>query len=392
MRKKLAAFLLCALLVFQMAVPPARAANTVYFVVAGVEVQPISDQTMPFWSGGYLYIPASLFTGAARKTLGISCVSSSQTVILYSGGDHSLIFDLNKGLTQDSEGNISYPGAVRKNGTVFVPAFLVAKYFNLVYSVTDVRKANLPAGLDSGYLVWLRQPGFDASLGLTPEEFADASAYSMAGRYAEYRKTKEQADASSGDKTDDTEETEETETPETVSGKGIYLCLEADETASAVLDALDAYQVQAAFFCSVDFMRDHGDLLRRMTATGQTIGLVADAGKADQSVAEQLEEGNRLLELATCGKTRFAWVRNGTDSDTRAAEESGYCCLKPALDRSGYELRSTSQANSLLQKISAQKDDVTVWLGSHVSAVGLRAFLLAARNAEDNCLALTELA
>ena len=106
MRKKLAAFLLCALLVFQMAVPPARAANTVYFVVAGVEVQPISDQTMPFWSGGYLYIPASLFTGAARKTLGISCGSSSQTVILYSGGDHSLIFDLNKGLTQDSEGNI----------------------------------------------------------------------------------------------------------------------------------------------------------------------------------------------------------------------------------------------------------------------------------------------
>lgn len=387
MRKKLAAFLLCALLVFQMAVPPARAANTVYFVVAGVEVQPISDQTMPFWSGGYLYIPASLFTGAARKTLGISCVSSSQTVILYSGGDHSLIFDLNKGLTQDSEGNISYPGAIQRGGVTFVPAFLVAKYFNLVYSVTDVRKANLPAGLDSGYLVWLRQPSFDASLGLTPEEFADASSYSMAGRYAEYRKAKEQAAAPPEEETE-----EEAETPETVSGKGVYLCLEADETASAVLDALDAYQVQAAFFCSVDFLRDHGDLLRRMTATGQTIGLVADAGKADRSVAEQLEEGNRLLELATCGKTRFAWVRNGTDSDTRAAEEDGYRCQKPDLDRSGYELRSTSQANSLLQKISAQKDDVTVWLGSHVSAVGLRAFLLAARNAEDNCLALTELA
>nr|WP_325195603.1 hypothetical protein [uncultured Oscillibacter sp.] len=387
MRKKLAAFLLCALLVFQMAVPPARAANTVYFVVAGVEVQPISDQTMPFWSGGYLYIPASLFTGAARKTLGISCVSSSQTVILYSGGDHSLIFDLNESFTQDSEGNISYPGAIQRGGVTFVPAFLVAKYFNLVYSVTDVRKANLPAGLDSGYLVWLRQPSFDASLGLTPEEFADASSYSMAGRYAEYRKAKEQAAAPPEEETE-----EEAETPETVSGKGIYLCLEADETASAVLDALDTYQVQAAFFCSVDFLRDHGDLLRRMTATGQTIGLVADAGKADQSVAEQLEEGNRLLELATCGKTRFAWVRNGTDSDTRAAEEDGYRCLKPDLDRSGYELRSTSQANSLLQKISAQKDDVTVWLGSHVSAVGLRAFLLAARNAEDNCLALTELA
>ena len=142
----------------------------------------------------------------------------------------------------------------------------------------------------------------------------------------------------------------------------------------------------------MEFLRDHGDLLRRMTATGQTIGLVADAGKTDQSVAEQLEEGNRLLELATCGKTRFAYIRNGSDADKQSAEEAGFHCLEPDLDRSGFELRSTGQASALLQKISSQKGDVTVWLGDHVSATGIRAFLLAARNAEDNCLALTELA
>ena len=387
MKKRLAALICCMLLVLQMAAPSARAAETVYFVVAGVDVQPVSDQTMPFWSGGYLYIPSSLFTGNTRKALGVSCVGSSQTVILYSdGGARSLIFDLSKSYTQDREGNISYPGAIQRGGVTFVPAFQVAKYFNLVYSVTDVRKANLPAGLDTGYLVWLRQPSFGASLGLTPEEFADASSYSMAGRYADYRKSKEQTGAPSkapeeagGD-------------PDTVSGKGIYLCLEAGDTTSAMLDDLDAYQVQAALFCSVEFLRDHGDLLRRMTATGQTIGLVADAGKTDQSVAEQLEEGNRLLELATCGKTRFAYIRNGSDADKQSAEEAGFHCLEPDLDRSVFELRSTGQASALLQKISSQKGDVTVWLGDHVSATGIRAFLLAARNAEDNCLALTELA
>ena len=101
---------------------------------------------------------------------------------------------------------------------------------------------------------------------------------------------------------------------------------------------------------------------------------------------------NRLLELATCGKTRFAYIRNGSDADKQSAEEAGFHCLEPDLDRSGFELRSTGQASALLQKISSQKGDVTVWLGDHVSATGIRAFLLAARNAEDNCLALTELA
>ena len=97
MKKRLAALICCMLLVLQMAAPSARAAETVYFVVAGVDVQPVSDQTMPFWSGGYLYIHSSLFTGNTRKALGVSCVGSSQTVILYSdGGARSLIFDLSK--------------------------------------------------------------------------------------------------------------------------------------------------------------------------------------------------------------------------------------------------------------------------------------------------------
>ena len=52
MKKRLAALICCMLLVLQMAAPSARAAETVYFVVAGVDVQPVSDQTMPFWSGG----------------------------------------------------------------------------------------------------------------------------------------------------------------------------------------------------------------------------------------------------------------------------------------------------------------------------------------------------
>ena len=72
MKKRLTALLCCALLVFQLAAPPkAKAANYVYFVAAGENVLPLSDATMPFWNGGYLYIASSIFTGIAREALDI---------------------------------------------------------------------------------------------------------------------------------------------------------------------------------------------------------------------------------------------------------------------------------------------------------------------------------
>ena len=81
MKKRGAALLFCLLLVLQLALP-VRAAGSVYFVAAEASVLPLTDATMPFWSGGYLYVPASVFTGfdssiinntAKKRTGGRSC-------------------------------------------------------------------------------------------------------------------------------------------------------------------------------------------------------------------------------------------------------------------------------------------------------------------------------
>jgi len=373
-KRKIAALVFCFLLVFQLAAPPAKAAEEVYFVAAGNEVQPLSDKTMPFWKDGYLYIPASVFSGNVRKALGVSQVESRGTVILYSAGDHSLMFDLSKSYAKDIEGNVSYPGGVRRNGIPYVPAFLVAKYFGLDYSVTQVQSDY------NGYLVWLRQPGF----GLKDTEFADAASYSLAARYAEYQKNKGTSGSMSGSTGGYGENGAAT-------GKKIYLCLQASSLTDAAMDVLDRYEMQAAFFCTTEFLAEQGDLLRRMVATGHTVGLLADASDTTMSVLEQLAEGNRLLEMATCGKTRLAYVRNGEDALLQEVENAGYCCLKPDLDRSGYDLRSESSAASLLQRISTRRGDASVWLGETASIAGLRAFLNAAESADDLCLALTEL-
>ena len=376
MKKKAAALLLCTLLVFQLAAPPAAAAKDVYFIAAQEYVLPLSDSTMPFWSGGYLYIPATIFSGNVWKMFGISYNynASNQVAILYSSNNRnrSLMFYMDRNYAQDREGNISVPGGILRNGVPYVPASLVAKFFDLQYSITEV---------NHGHLVWLHWPGFV----LTDKEFAYAASFSMEECYNTYLKSKEPQSEGAGPGESGSAGVE-------IEGRSIYLCLEAGETTPALLDALDRYSAQAAFFCTVDFLRQNGDLLRRMTATGQTIGILADAADPSRTVAEQLEEGNRALAQATCGKTRMALIRNGNDQALQAAREAGYCCLTADIDRAGYGLRSSSNASALLKKVSAYQGDVTVWLGDTADAVGLRAFLLTAENADGRCLALTETA
>ena len=85
-------------------------------------------------------------------------------------------------------------------------------------------------------------------------------------------------------------------------------------------------------------------------------------------------------------------VRRSTAESLREAQAAGYHCLEADLDRSGYELRGSSSAASLLQGVSARRGDVAVWLGSGASGLGLQAFLSAAAEADGQCVAWTETA
>jgi len=373
-KRRAAALFLCALLVLQLPATPAKAAENVYFVAAQEYVLPLSDSTMPFWYGGYLYIPATMFTGNVRRAFNISYNynEANRVVILYGSGsnrDRSLMFYLDQNSSQDRNGNIYHPGSVLRHGTPYVPAFLVAQYFDLVYSVTEVQH---------GYLVWLRQPNF----GMTDKLFANAATYSMEQQYGEYLKSKGET---AGGTTAGPSGVE-------VDGKSIYLCLEAGENTAQLLDVLDQYGAQAAFFCTPEFLETQGGLLRRMAATGQSIAILADAGDPDHTVEEQLERGNRALAQATCGKTRLAYLKNGDERAAQAVRDLGLRPLKADLDRSSYDLHSGANAASLLQRVSDRRGDVTVWLGDSADAVGLRAFLAAAERAEGRCLAWTETA
>ena len=165
MKKRWAAGILCILLLFQLS-SPVQAAGKVYFVAAEESVLPLSDASMPFWHGGYLYVAASVFT-----SLGASVINNTaKGLMVLEKERRALLFDRNKGTVQDSSGTSYAPGAVQSGGTVFVPASMVAGFFGLQYSVTDV---------PNGTLVWLRSPDF----GMSIRSFANAATYSMEERY-----------------------------------------------------------------------------------------------------------------------------------------------------------------------------------------------------------------
>lgn len=382
MKKRAAALALCLALALALAPTAAEAAGSVYITAAGNDILPLEDATMPFWSDGYLYVASSIFTGQVNKSLGVaylpSSISNPNLCILYTGNNRSLMFDLSGNFVRDSDGNISFRGAIRRGGEIFVPASVVAEFFKLEYSVTPL---SIDTAGESSYgaLVWLRQPNF----GLSEKDFINAAFSQISMRYEQYLRERQPEDSGA-------------ETPpagvQLPGGdeKSVYLCLTAGEGTAAQLDVLDACGAQAAFFCSPEFLESRGDLLRRMTATGHAVGLLADAADPDRTAAQQLEAGNALLARATMGKTRLVRIQNGDERQRREAREAGFSCLEAELDRSGTGLRDGAQAESLLRQVSAQRGDVRVWLGDAAGAAGLRAFLTAAAAAENRCLALTE--
>lgn len=380
MKRRTAALILCVLLMFQLSLFPARAADRVYFTAVGSYVLPLSDNTMPFWSGGYVYVASSIFTGTTRETLGISQVFNSELkrLVLYGGG-RSLTFTLSANCALDDDGNAYYPGAVQRNGVVFVPANVVSRYFDLVYSVIEV---------DHGSMVWLRQPDYNASDKL----YADAARHQLKTVYADYIRAKESVPpAESAPSTQTQLPAPAAGEDAELSGKEIALCLEAaGDNAASLLDALSAYGAAAALFFTPEELERQGNTLRRMAAGGVSVGILADANDPERTVEEQLEMGNAALFRATCGKTRLACIQNAGSQSLQAAGDAGFRCLRPEVDWSGRSLRTAADAKALVQRLAGRRGGAAVWLGADVTPAGLRAFLSAVREEEGRCAAYTE--
>ena len=371
MRRKWAALALCLLLVVQLVGVPATATGSVYFVGAEENILPLSDSTMPFWKDNYLYIPSTIFTGAPRDSLkvGSSQSSDGSWVALY-WGNRALLFKKDSFYAEDQDGRRYYPGAIERNGILFVPVGVVADFFDLKYSVKSVAR---------GHLVWLRTQDFI----LTEETFADAAAGVMEQRYVEYFNEKNQPSNPLPDVPGMSEEP-------IISGKRLYLCARANDGTAVLLDLLERYNSYMTFFCTPDFLAEQDDLLRRMVGSGHGIGILAEVGENLPSALEQVQQGNLALEQATGSKTRLVRVENGTAETISELLTAGYCSTAAELKLSQYTLRNSNQAELLFRSMVADRSTAVVWLGEEIQSSGLVTFMSRAVWADDPCMPLTE--
>lgn len=358
MKRRICALALTLCLLLALSAEGGNAA-TVYFTAVNDTLLELNDATMPYWSGGLLYVPATAFSSG---DLGISYSynAAKKTLTLRRSG-FRLICNLASGMTVDSDGTLYDLPAQEKGGVVFLPINDACRIFSLSCSKRSVQ---------GGYLVRIR----NESAAFTDEAFITAASTMLNSRYQDYLSSHRQEESS--------QEAEDTE------GRSLYLALTVRSAAQLGewLDVLDDTAHHAAFFLSEEFFRDAdgGDALRRALSGGHALGLAA-AGESARAIASGLYSGNEALEQLVRCRTRLALCEKETLPQDAA--EAGYC--QPAFDLScaGESELTAADADRLL---TGAGNGARLALGDSLSAASLRILLRAAESRGFTGMSLRE--
>ena len=273
--KRLLCLLLTVLMLCSLVPETTLADTTVYFTAVNDQLLSLSDDTMPFWSGGRLYFSSTAISGS---DLGIfySRSRDKQTAVVYRQGS-ALTFDLASGAVSD-QNERSYSGAAIVRGdVVFLPVDLLTRFFALDYSYTRI---------SYGYLVRIKSD----SVVLSDAKFIDAAAAPMAQRYNEYIKAH-------------TDELAPDDTPQPNADNDadpVYLALSVTDEALSLelLSALENIGARATFLFTEKELAESGDLLRRLSVVGSAVALKVDASAGGGRTVAAIERANDALWTA----------------------------------------------------------------------------------------------
>ena len=174
-RKRLLSLLLSVLMICTLLPPRASAAPTLYFTAVNDRMCDLSDETMPFWQNGLLYVAGATVDGPDDLGIRYSYNQEKSVAILYKG-QRVLYCDLTAGTMENNRTGEQYAGSpIVRSGMVFFPITALAKIFDLKYSSTKIAY---------GYLLRIR----DDNAVLSDEYFIDAATDPIQKRYAQYER------------------------------------------------------------------------------------------------------------------------------------------------------------------------------------------------------------
>lgn len=357
--RRLAAWLMALVLTMALVPGEGRAVlSGVYLTAVNEKVMLLSDETMPFWSKGVLYVSSAMFEGT---DLGVSYVRNTtmDLAVLYTPRT-DLRFDLKNKTVYDKQG-VSYEGrAIQRGGSVFFPLVLVCGYFGLNWSYSETETVPL-----------IRVTS--ASAVLPVDEFINAAAPTMLSYYNAYEKLVKELQA----------QHPHDPPPVAVEGQKLFLLVESTTAADtgAVLEKLTGDQ--ATFLLTAEQMED-GDLLRGLVAGGHAVALRV-LSETEDAAEEEIQRGRALLWQAACSWLELVSYRGEADFAELFASMG---CRQVAARLDGTERMAEGDGGALLQEIGRYREDLGVLLGSDAGCLAaLDALLEGLRTARYNICA-----
>lgn len=305
---------------------PASAAD-LYFTAINERIEFLTSDTMPFWSGGTLYVPYTLFDKNLNSTqtdLGITVSYNSRTktsVTLYNLRQQMLTFDLVSGTCRDELTGEVFPyRAIMRNGKPYLPLEMVCNFFGLSWSY------NTLPDFPQSYLVRIMTD----EVVLDDATFIGSAGYLLDRRLQAYTQSLSPGETTTtpgtsavpGEAIDKEEEVTPTNIP-------TYLAIrcESGESILSILNTLDTAGRYGAFFLTPELLQSQGDLVRRMLGTGHSVGILALGETVEESI-QLLEQGQRALEQLTLTRTTLAYV---PQDQMDAVEQAGWVCWDETL-------------------------------------------------------------
>ena len=396
----LALVLVCALGLLE----PALAVSTrktVYFTAVNDTILELRDDTMPFLSGGELYVPYTVFDpNSSGIQLGVFASYGNNTVVLYGRTSGALVFDLAQDTATSSTGT-KYPRrAIRHNAIIFVPVGMVTSYFGLSWSIRP-----FIVDRDYGWVVRV----MSASAQIPDADFLSQGHYMIESRYNAYLRSKGLQDISAP--VLDPSATPSAEVPAEPSpepsvqpsappspqpssppsppqpsvsqppepeGGDVYVavrCSPGGDTA-AVGAALERAEGRGLFFFSPDELARRDGEVRALASAGHKIGLLLD-GETPEEQQEQWERGGELLAHILRTRTDLVLTRAG------APQPEGSLAWTATVDGTPGERTASRQMEETLEA-AVHTEDTFLLLDDGIQTAGLAARLLD-RMAQAGC-------
>lgn len=359
--KRLLSLLLSVLMLCTLLPPRASAAPTLYFTAVNDRMCDLSDETMPFWQNGLLYVAGATVDGPDDLGIRYSYNQEKSVAILYKG-QRVLYCDLTAGTMENNRTGEQYAGSpIVRSGMVFFPITALAKIFDLKYSSTKIAY---------GYLLRIR----DDNAVLSDEYFIDAATDPIQKRYAQYERAHAAAEQ-------ENETPAQVETPVRRDDLTVYLLLPAANGSmlTQLLSTLENYQSHATLLLTPELLESAGDGVRRAAATGNAVALCISAETADEVLA-QIERGNDALWRAASLRTRLVYLESADKTLRAAVVGAGYCPI--TINTSDFTRSGTHWADTAL-KWAGRSTSVRLYLGAESgvsSALGTALSRLRAEN------------